>query len=106
MNLIREWLVHYKFKDWATHRSTGLPVNLQEKTDRAEEIARALNDQSRWGTHNRMIDRDTLTELGLRIDDLEADPELGKLVKDYFWFFRDFAFRNQQPMLVHSRGYL
>ena len=106
VNLIREWLVHYKFKDWSTHSSTGQTVTPDEKTDRAEEIARALNDQQRWGTHNRMIDRYALTELGLRIDDLESDQELSDLVKEYFWFFRDFAFRNQQHLLIHSRHYL
>lgn len=106
VNLIREWLVHYKFKDWSTHSSTGQIVTSQEKTDRAEEIARALNDQERWGTHNRMINRDVLTELGLRIDDLEADRELSGLVKEYFWFFRDFALRHQQHILTHSRHYL
>ena len=106
MNLIREWLVQYKFKDWSTHSSTGEPVTTDQKTERAEEIARALNDQQRWGTHNRMIDRDALTELGLRIDDLESNRELSDLVKEYFWFFRDFAFRQQQQILIHSRHYL
>ena len=106
VNLIREWLVHYKFKDWSTHSSTGVAVTLEEKTDRAEEIARALNDQQRWGTHNRMIDRGTLTELGLQIDDLESDQRLSTLVKEYFWFFRDFAFRREILSLVHNRSYI
>lgn len=106
VNLIREWLVHYKFKDWSTHSSTGETVTSQEKTERAEQIARALNDQERWGTHNRMIDRGTLTGLGLRIDDLESDLKLSALVKEYFWFFRDFAFRHQVNGLVHGRHYL
>ena len=106
VNLIREWLVHYKFKDWATHRSTGQPVTLEEKTTRAEEIAKALNDQERWGSHSRGIDRDVLTELGLRIDDLESDKKLNDLIKGYFWFFRDFTYKIQNQELVHSRCYL
>ena len=105
VKLIRDWLVQYKFKDWSTHRSTGQSVTQQEKTNRAEEIARALNDQERWGTHNRGIDRDVLANLNLRIDDLGADLMLNNLVKEYFWFFRDFAFKMQQPNLVHSRFY-
>ena len=105
VKLIRDWLVQYKFKDWSTHRSTGQSVTQQEKMDRAEEIARALNDQERWGTHNRGIDRDVLAGLNLRIDDLEADLMLSNLVKEYFWFFRDFAFKIQQSNLVHSRCY-
>ena len=53
-----------------------------------------------------MIDRDAFTELGLRIDDSESDQELIDLVKEYFWFFRDFAFRHQQHTPVHNRRYL
>ena len=105
VSLIREWLVQYKFKDWSNHSSTGQPVTLQEKKDRAEEIARALNDQERWGSHYRGIDRDVLGQLGLRIEDLEDDQRLSDLVKEYFWFFRDFAYKIQQPNLVHSRRY-
>ena len=106
VNLIREWLVQYKFKDWSTRSSTGLPVTEQEKMDRAEEIARALNDQQRWGTHNRGIDRHVLTGLGLRIDDLEADRQLNTLVKEYFWFFRDFVYKMDSQSVIHSRSYL
>ena len=106
VNLIREWLVQYKFKDWSTHSSTGQTVTLEEKATRAEEIARALNDQERWGTHNRMIDRGILTELGLKIDDLESDQKLSALIKEYFWFFRDFADRHQLQGIVHNRRYL
>ena len=106
VNLIREWLVHYKFKDWSMHSSTGANVTLEEKTQRAEEIARALNDQQRWGTHNRMIDRDVLAGLGLRIDNIESDPKLSTLVQEYFWFFRDFAYGRQILSLVHNRCYL
>lgn len=105
VNLIRKWLVQYKFKDWSTHSSTREPVTQQEKTDRAEEIARALNDQEKWGSHYRGIDRHVLTELGLKIDDLESDQKLSSLVKEYFWFFRDFAYKIQQQNLIHSRRY-
>lgn len=103
IRLIRDWLAQYKFKDWSCHSSTGQTVTMQEKLDRGEEIARALNDQQRWGTHNRGIDRDTLSALKLRIDDLEADPTLSGLVREYFWFLRDFALRNQVSRLVHNR---
>lgn len=105
VNLIRDWLVRYKFKDWTTHGSTGKPVTDEEKTERAQAIARSLSEQETWGSHRRMIDRDVLTSLGLKIDRLEDDPKLSKLVKEYFWFFWDFAYRMNQPQLVHSRKY-
>ena len=64
-----------------------------------------MNNQARWGSHDRGIDRDVLTELGLRIDSLEDDQMLSDLAKKYFWFFRDFAYKTQQPNVVHSRNY-
>lgn len=105
VKLTMDWLVQYKFKDWSRHRSTNQSVTQHEKEERAEEIARALNDQGRWGTHKRGIDRKDLADLNLRIDNLEEQPQLDRLVKEYFWFFRDIASKIQQPNLVHSRRY-
>ncbi len=105
VRLIQDWLVTYKFKDWSTHGSTKKTVTQKEKEKRAEEIAQALNDQERWGTHGRGINRDVLAELKLKIDDLEADPTLSNLIKEYFWFFRDFAFKTEVISLVHNRYY-
>ncbi len=103
VRLIRDWLVRYKFKDWTKHSATGSTVTDDEKTSRAEEVARALNDQERWGTHGRGINRDVLAELRLKIDNLESDHILSSLIKEYFWFFRDFAFKEEAKSLVHNR---
>ncbi|WP_446831772.1 SDH family Clp fold serine proteinase [Candidatus Foliamicus sp.] len=84
VQLIQDWLVKYKFKGWSEHGSTRESVTEKEKKDRAEDIAKALNDQERWGTHARGINRDVLAELKLKVDDLEADATLSELVKDYF----------------------
>ncbi len=105
VRLIQDWLVTYKFKDWSIHDSTKKAVAQQEKENRAKEIAQALNDQERWGTHGRGINRDVLGELKLKIDDLEADPTLSNLIKEYFWFFRDFAFKAEAISLIHNRYY-
>ncbi len=81
IKLIKKWLVDYKFKDWSTHNSTGTSVTPEEKEERAEKIAQALNDQVRWGTHSRGINRDALTQLGFVIGNLEDDRELSDLVQ-------------------------
>ena len=106
VNLIREWLQKYKFKDWSKHSSSGKPVTPKEKKKRAEEIARALSDQTKWHTHNRMISRDVLIDLKLKIDHLENDPKLATLINDYFWFLRDFASRHQLSALVISPHFI
>ena len=106
VRLIRDWLVRYKFKDWSKHSSTGNTVSKEEKTNRAEEVARALNDQERWGTHGRGINREVLVKLKLKIDNLESDTELSNLAKEYFWFFRDLAFKEESQSLVHNRLFI
>ena len=105
VRLIRDWLVRYKFKDWSKHRSTGEKVSNDGKIKRAEEVARALNDQERWGTHGRGINREVLAELKLKIDNLESDVKLSNLTKEYFWFLRDLAFKEEAQSLVHNRFY-
>lgn len=103
VRLIRDWLVRFKFKDWSTHSSTGKKVSQNEKATRAEEIARALNDQERWGTHGRGINREVLGKLKLKIDNLESDVILSNLIKEYFWFIRDFAYKEKAQIVVHNR---
>lgn len=106
VRLIRDWLVKYKFKDWKRHSSSGKLVTDQEKNDRANQIAQALSNQERWGTHSRGINKQALADLKLQIDDLESDPVLSRHVKEYFLFLRDFANQRQFPSIVHSRCFL
>ena len=40
--LVADWLEHYKFRHWATHRSTGEPVSQDERREAAQSIATAL----------------------------------------------------------------
>ena len=53
--LVRKWLVQYKFKSWNVHSSNQQPVTQQEKEDRAAEFAKKLCDHSFWKTHGRSI---------------------------------------------------
>lgn len=104
--LIQDWLVQYKFKDWLSHSSSDKPVTDAQKKNRAKEIAEALGSQEKWGTHNRGINRQALGDLKLKIDNLEDDPVLSELIKDYFWFLRHFAGTKQAPSVVHNRDFL
>src|SRR6267143_264696 len=58
--LVREWLVKFKFKFWEKHSTTGKDVTLTEKRERAAEIAEALCNHSKWLTHNRSIRKEDL----------------------------------------------
>ena len=101
VSLLKKWLVQYKFKDWNKHASNSDPVTTEEKEVRAEEIARALGDNSRWHSHGRHIGLDTLQkELGLKIEDLGANKCLQKAIHDYHALA--IGVQNQYPIFMHS----
>ena len=83
-DLVKDWLVKYKFKGWTIHSSDGRPVTDKEKTDRAEEIAAKLSRHKDWYSHGRSIKIDDLTKMKLRIIDYSKDPDLEKAIFTYY----------------------
>ena len=85
INLLKEWLVKYKFKDWNKHNSNGEPVLLAEKEQRAEEIANKLSNNSIWHSHGRSIGVDTLRSfLKLKIEDYSRNDDLRDLIRNWY----------------------
>jgi endogenous inhibitor of DNA gyrase (YacG/DUF329 family) len=80
---VREWLVKYKFRDWETHTSTGLPVTSEEKDARAREISHQLSLQSVWHTHGRSLRIPDLVGLRLKITNYEETPDLADAIQRY-----------------------
>lgn len=106
IDLLRRWLATYKFKDWVQTETRGETVTQSMKEDRADWIARQLNDHHRWLTHGRGLDMQTLQEeLKLRIQDYGEQPELRQNIWDYFWFLRDHMARNGITSFVHSPAF-
>lgn len=104
INLLKEWLVKYKFKDWNKHSSNGKTVLLEEKQKRAEEIARDLSNNSIWHSHGRSIGIDTLTSsLKLKIEDYSRDDELRELIRNYNDLICEYILRAGGKAFVHSR---
>ena len=106
VELLVKWLSRYKFKGWNRTETRGLEVTGQMKKERAQEIAKLLNDTERWHSHARGIDMKTLrAEVGLAIDDLADQPSLHQYVRTYFELLRDYMSRGQIYSFVHSTGY-
>lgn len=106
ISLLKEWLTTYKFKDWTITETRKLEVTDEIREDRADSIARALNQHDRWQTHGRGISMETLqNELNLKIDDYSTDPDLHATVWNYLWFMRDYMGRMQATTFVHSPVY-
>ncbi|SNY93494.1 Serine dehydrogenase proteinase [Cohaesibacter sp. ES.047] len=84
-DLLKHWLVEYKFKDWTHHRTNnpGSPVTIDEKRVRAEEIATALGDHTLWRSHGRSIDLPKLAAMRIEIDDYSDDVPLRNLIREY-----------------------
>ena len=97
----------YKFKNWATHKTSGSPVILSEKEARAVEVATALCNNRQWHSHGRGLSKEILTsELKLVIDDIEAITDLGDNLVSYFSYIRDYMMRENKNLFIHSRGYM
>jgi len=105
--LLKEWLVKYKFKNWATRKSTGAVVTLEEKSRRAEEIASILGDNKRWHSHGRSIGVKTLTsDLKLKIEDYSSDSVLCPLIRDYNDLICQYITRHKVEMFFHTRKFI
>lgn len=82
--IVKNWLVQYKFKDWKTHSSTGKDVTSAEKEKRAEEIASRLCDHSFWKTHGRSIKLNDFEEMKVQIIDYRKDAKLNEAISRYY----------------------
>lgn len=106
IDLLKRWLVKYKFKNWTQHSSGG-QVTEAEKQERAREIADMLSDSNRWKSHGRPINITILTEeLRLRIDDYSNNKERRDLIRNYYGLLSDYVKLHGIRIFVHTRNYI
>lgn len=104
IDLLKKWLVEYKFKDWTRHRTTnaGAPVTHSEKVDRAAEVAAELADHKRWRSHGRAINVSRLKDLRLDIDDYSDNVKLRSMIRKYNDLLTSHIDRQNMPYYFHS----
>lgn len=104
IDLLKKWLVEYKFKDWTHHRTTnpGSEVTPEQKAQRAQEIATALSDHKRWRSHGRSLDVIKLTGLRIEVDDYSDNEELRSLIREYNDPLTGFIDRMELPFFLHN----
>lgn len=105
VDLMQKWLVKYKFKDWVVH-SDGTNVTLEEKKQRANEIANKLSNNNIWKSHGRAINLEELREMNLKIIDYGDDKELSRKIDDYYSIMKDFVAKYNLVVFVHTRRFL
>ncbi|MFA5774849.1 MAG: ATP-dependent Clp protease proteolytic subunit [Ilumatobacteraceae bacterium] len=92
--LLEEWLVKYKFKNWKRTATRNLRVTTLMKRKRAEEIARKLNETSRWHSHSRGISMQVARrDLNLKIEDLDNQPKIRDALASYNELLTDYRMR-------------
>jgi len=110
IQLLKKWLVKYKFKNWDKHQTTpelrGKVVTLEEKELKAEKIANMLNKNDEWNSHGRPINIEKLKELGLKVDDYSTNNTLKEIIRDYYDLLSDYVTANKLPIFVHTRKFI
>lgn len=101
-DLLKKWLVVYKFKNWNNHKD-GRPVTPAEKEKRAEDIARDLSDNKRWKSHGKGISISELAALKLKIEDFSSDVNLRPLIRDYYNTMDEYIRMRQMQLFIHDR---
>jgi len=110
VTLLKKWLVEHKFTTWEKHSSNpdkiGNPVTMQEKEERAEEIATILGNNKIWHSHGRHIGVHTLRNvLKLKIEDYSADIGLRGVLRPYNDLMIEYINRAGFKLFMHSRNF-
>ncbi len=79
-DLVKAWLVKYKFKNWNTTETKNNPVTDEMKRKRAEEIAQELTNHTKWRSHGRSIKIWDLESIGLKVTKIDDDQKLADIV--------------------------
>jgi hypothetical protein len=104
VDLLKQWLVQYKFKNWVKTRTRGITVTQAMKEKRATEIARKLNDTRKWRSHGRGLSINVIDqELNLLIEDFGQDQKLNTELRDYYRLLQDYMNRRSHWLVIHTR---
>jgi predicted RNA-binding Zn-ribbon protein involved in translation (DUF1610 family) len=78
-DLVIDWLVTYKFKNWTTTETRKIEVTDEIKKERATEVANELTNQTKLRTHGRSLKIDDLRKW-LKIEKIDDDKKLSEIV--------------------------
>ncbi len=110
IDLLKKWLVKFKFKDWSNHQTNPVllsqPVTVLEKEQRANEIADLLSNNNEWKSHGRPINIDTLeNKLRLKIEDYSNKP-IRPLIREYYELLSNFVNTNNIHIFVQTKNFI
>lgn len=93
-DMVKDFLINYKFKTWIKHSSTGVEVTDEDKKKRADEIASLLCNHSEWKSHGHAINRDVAwKKCRLKITHSESIEGLDRAMRRmwalFYWLFEN-----------------
>lgn len=111
IDLLKRWLVKYKFKNWNIHQTSksklGSKVTQEEKEERAKDIADKLGDNKIWKSHGRPINIEILEkELKLKIEDYSNVKQTRDLIRSYYGLLSDYIQKNKFAIFVQTRKFI
>ena len=106
IDLLKKWLVEFKFKNWSKTETRGKTVTGAMRKARARRIAQQLLNTKKWHSHGRGIPMEVLrNDLKLKINDFGKDAQLGPKVREYWRLLKDYQERRGQTTYVlHTVG--
>lgn len=85
VELLKSWLVRYKFKNWKRTKTHRRVVTPKMRKERAKDIADKLCDTDLWFSHSRGISMEVLRrKLKLEIEDIEEKPDIRDALGNYY----------------------
>ncbi len=93
-DMVKDFLINYKFKTWKNHSSTGEIVTDEDKKKRADDIASLLCKHSEWKSHGHAINRDVAwNKCRLKITHSESIDGLDRAMRRmwalFYWLFEN-----------------
>lgn len=102
VTLLKEWLVKYKFKDWSSTATSQKTVTPKMKRDRAQFVARELQNTGKWHSHSRGLSMDILEkDVKLKIKDFGKNDCVGNAVRVYYKLLMDYIGKLGTQNAVH-----
>ncbi|MEM6462313.1 MAG: serine dehydrogenasease [Pseudomonadota bacterium] len=103
VDLLKKWLVRYKFKNWKVTETQGKKVTQAMRSERAAEIAKKLNKTSLWKTHSRGISMEVLVrELKLVIEDFGSTQEKNDAIRSYYRLLQDYMIKRGSDVAIQT----
>lgn len=104
IQMVEEYLLNHKFKEWTVHSDGTTAVSEKEKSERANEIAKLLCEHSKWKNHGHAITREAAWDVcKLKINHAENTAGLDRAMKR-MWAVFYWAFENTDICKIFLSG--